>query len=408
MAESAVAMLDGEMIGTDIKATMNFSQEQRCALGGKTVDQLQKKFAGVRQRLNYIVRNSTNRKEMEKVKGEKDELMSRVAELESGVSIRSTRAATSSDTNSKQDMVAELLERCRVEILCITTDLTRLDIKHVERKLRDLNAALEQIDTNKVQPNLISSDIALHGYCDRLAIQAAAMFEMARMLSDGLDVSSVLASVENYLKSTSDSISSIEDLSLRNFALLVSERLVLGYELDRVVSCGEWKCTTEHLVDHTTRSIIAQTLQRLDIFSLSNGSATMESCLSACLHSLLTQNVSGKPSLDVLHRETSYISSLIKDTKEAFEQCVRQFCSLYTTELVNFGVVNLSEVDGLLTSLTNTLCSRIRGLISSAQLSQLSAHWMYQQLCAQCSSLDGLDTKGNTTAHIGTDPKTIA
>lgn len=399
MTESAVAMLAGEMIETDIKATINFNQEQRTAIGAKTVDQMVKKFAGIRQRLNYIVKNHVSKKMADDLQTENLALKETVGQLssQSGDNLPVSQGIDDSahiHNNNTSDYLSALLERCRAEILCISTDITRLDISHVESKLQNLNTTLEQLDKQKTADHF-SADMTLVSYCNKLSVQAAAMFEMARTVSCGIDLSKVLFSVENCLNSTSGMATSIEDLSLRNFALLVSERLLISHELNHVISTGQWKgFSSNEQSDFTTKALVTETLQRIEACTLSQGHTIPETCLNSCINSLLQHNIAGRPSLELLKKETKLITQMSNNLNESMHDCVREYCLMFTTELVNFGSIEIREVDGLATTLTEALCRQIKNLAVSGQLSDLSKEWAYDQLCTVCNQVKGLDAKG--------------
>lgn len=399
MTESAVAMLAGEMIETDIKATINFNQEQRTSLGNRTVEQLLKKFSGVRQRLNYIVKHSVSKKQLDKLQTEKDAFAEKLSLMETaGTTAASAHQVGSSavtPSHVNQDFLSNLLVRCRADILCLSTDITRLDISHIETKLQSLSSTLQKLDEQK-NADLFSADSTLTSYCDKLSVQAAAMFELARTVSTGVDLSTTLASVENCLKSTSGNITSIEDLSLRNYALLISERLLLSYELDHLISTGQWKGVSEmhKSDDFTTKSLVVETLQRIDMMSLSRDSPLGETCLNSCLSSVLQQNVAGRPSLDMLRKESTLIATLFNRVEESLADCMREYCSLYTAELINFGAIDIGEVEALLAKMTSYMCRHVKQLASTGHLSELSSYWLYEQLCVVCTKAKGLQSKG--------------
>ena len=400
MTDSAVGMLAGEMIETDIKAAINFNQEQRTAIGAKTVDQLVKKFTGVRQRLNWIVKNNVSKKHFDELQTEALSLKEELSQVPPQGGEGPPASDLSRDdkklalNNNNSDYLSALLERCRAEILCITTDVTRLDISHVEAKLQNLNTTLEQLEKQKTVDHF-SSDMALVSYCNKLAVQAAAMFEMARTVSSGVDLSKVLLSVENCLNATSGIATSIEDLSLRNYALLVSERLLLSYELDHLINTGQWKgFSNNEQSDFTTKALVAETLQRIEAFTLSQGRVVPDTCLNSCINTLLQHNISGRPSLELLKKETSLITQLSKNLTDSLHESVREYCALYTSELVNFGSIEFSQVEGILDSITQKLCLQIKKLGSSGKLSELSSEWIHTQLCLACDKIRGLDPKG--------------
>lgn len=399
MSESAVAMLAGEMIETDIKAAINFNQEQRTAIGAKTVDQLVKKFAGLRQRLNWVVKNNVSKKMFDRLQAEAEGLKLELSQVPSQSADTTDSSLGRGDNklalnNNNSDYLSALLDRCRAEILCISTDVTRLDISHVETKLQNLNTTLQQLDKQKSVDHF-SSDMALVSYCNKLAVQAAAMFEMARTVSSGVDLSKILLSVENCLNATSGIATSIEDLSLRNYALLVSERLLISCELDNLINTGQWKgfSKTEQS-DFTTKALVAETLQRIEAFTLSQGKVVPDTCLNSCINSLLHHNNNGRPSLELLKNETSLITQLSKNLNDSLHGSVRSYCVLYTSELVNFGSIEFSQVEGLLSSITQKLCLQIKQLGTSGKLSELSSEWIHTQLCTACDKIRGLDAKG--------------
>lgn len=392
MTESSVAMLAGEMIETDIKATINFNQDQRSLLGSKIIDQISKKFTGVRQRLNYIVRNSTDKKQVEKLKLEKDQLNLQLAEVESNVSQIGNEMATGSSNNSQQLLM--LLEKCRADVLCLLTDISRIDIHQIETKLFALNSALQHIELSKEGLVYSSPQKSISSFCDRLSVQAAALFEMARMLSDNINLSHALCSVEQCLKSTSGSATSIEDLSLRHYAFLVSHKLLMEYELDQLFACGEWQGESNLAADFSTQALIADVLQRIDNYSSTNGSTFANSCLNSYFCSVISRNSFSQQTLDSTMSQTSYVSKLIESTNIALSCCLQTYCSAYTSDLVNFGSINLAEVDTLLSMLTKDLCDSVKALMTAGQLSQMTSCWLYEQLCAKCDKIVGLNPKG--------------
>ena len=392
MSESAVAMLAGEMIETDIKATINFNQEQRGALGNKTVEQLVKKFSGLRQRLNYIVKHSVSKKEFDKLQAEKDALAQQPAQHIS--TPQSALDSTTSSSHSNQDFLSILLEKCRAEILCISSDITRLDISHVETRLQALNTALKQLDEQK-NTDLFSADASVESYSNKLAVQAAAMFELARSISDGIDVSKVVSSVENCLKSTSGIVTSIEDLSLRNYALLVNERLLISHELDHLLLTGQWKTFNEqHSEEFTSKALVSETLQRVDAFCMARGQPLGEAFLNSCLNNLLQQNIGGRPSLDMLRSESTLIATLFKSVDESLVQCIRDHTALYTSDLINFGAIEIGEVESLTTNITSHLCKQVKQLANTGHLSDVSSNWLHEQVCVACDRAKGLEVKG--------------
>lgn len=395
MTESAVAMLAGEMIETDIKAAINFNQDQRSLLGNKIVDQVCKKFTGMRQRLNYIVRNSTNRKQVEKLKSEKDQMKLELVEMESNAK-QSGEVKVSDRSSECPPHLLMLLEKCRVDVLCLLTDIARVDIHHVEAKLRDLNTALQHIVLTKHMSPHVPQEKSINSYCQRLSVQAAAMFEMARMLSDNVDLPHVLRNVEQCVNSTSGSATSIEDLSLRHYTFLVSHKLLITYELDQLFACGQWSGESNMTADFSTRALIADVLQRIDNYGCANGSVLTNAGLNSYFCSVISQNSFSRQALDSTMSQSSFVSKMAEDTDSALLACLHTYCSAYTSDLVNFGSINIGEVDSLLSRLTNDLSSRVKVLIQGAKLSQLTSSWLYEQVCTLCDKIFGLNPKGRS------------
>lgn len=394
MTESAVAMVAGEMIGGEIKATINFNQEQRGALGTRTVEQLVKKFCGVRQRLTYVVKHSVSKKQFDHLQAEKDALEEQLSLSEGSAPCKPLTDSVMASSHGDQDYLSALLERCRAEILCISSDLTRLDISHVESRLLALNTALQELDQQKAPHSHFSVESSVESYCNKLAVQAAAIFELARSISDGIDISQTMASVENCLKSTSGMVTSIEDLSLRNYALLISERLLISYELDHLILTGQWKGFDNQSEEFTTKSLVAETLQRIDAFCVAKGQPVSEIFLNSCLNNLLRQNIGNRPSLDMLKNESTLVTTLLKSVDQSLACCMREYVSGYTSDLVNFGSIDIGEVEPLVVAVTNKLCKRIRQLSATGTLSHLSTTWLHEQLCDACGKAKGLDPKG--------------
>ncbi|XP_067941851.1 putative leucine-rich repeat-containing protein DDB_G0290503 isoform X2 [Watersipora subatra] len=393
MTESAVAMLAGEMIETDIKASINFNQEQRGVLGNKIAEQLVKKFSGVRQRLNYIVKHSVSKKQFDNLHIQNEALAQQLAECEESSSPKLATQGTVEPEPGETDYITALLDRCRAEILCISTDITRLDISHVETRLQSLNTALSELDQRKAA-NDFSLESSIESYCNKLAVQAAATYELARCLSDGLDVSQALTSIENCLKSTSGLVTSIEDISLRNYALLVSERLLISHELDHLVLTGQWKGFIHNQsADLTRKALVTETLHRIDAFCMSKGQPLANIFLNSCISNLLRQNIDGRPTLDMLRNETSLVATLLKNVEEALAACVREHVSLYTSDLVNFGSIEIGEVESLLDGITSRLCKEIKLLASTGNLSNISTNWLHRKVCEVCERAKGLEAK---------------
>jgi len=396
MVESAVAMLAGEMIETDIKASINFNQDQRTSLGNKTVEQLVKKLSGVRQRLNYIVKNSVSKKSFEHIQKEKESLQQQLSTLEvSAGTGAAPQLEGSANTDMSSKLLTAMLDHCRTEILCLSSDITRLDISHVETKLHSLNKALQNLNQENNAQHF-SNDSSLTSYCNSLAIQAAAMFELARSVASGVDLSQVLASVENCFSSASGMVTSIEDLSLRNYALLLAEKLLISYEINHLIDAGEWKEVNKSISNDnlTDKSMVAEALQRINLFTSSHGQPVANSCLNVCLSSILHHRHSERPSLEVLRSETALLHKLCSDVDQSLTTCLREYCSMYTSDLVNFGTLDIGEVDNLLTSTTSLLRKQIKNLVCQGYVSDLSTTWLYEHLCTACNRMRGLDVKG--------------
>jgi len=393
MTESTVAMLAGEMIETDIKATLNLNQDQRAALGTKSIDTLQKKMAGVRQRLNYIVKHSASKKLLDAAEKEREECKKHLEELEGQLASCSVSDSASPNHIENMSELGRLLQLCRTEILCITSDLTRLDISHIEEKLKALSSAIESIEDRDYSK--ITDDHKIVTYCELLALQSAAMFELTRCSSQGFDIASVLSSIENSLKTTSGTIKNIEDLAVRNTACLVAERLVLTYELDRLTSHGCWQGSENTRPDAASTAMLLEALQRFNITAKQGGDslmcATSQNCLSVLLYQTGPQNISQQ------HRllgQTSFLKTIMSEVNSSLRASIKSHCAQYTCDLVNFGVITFSDVEVVESRLLDSLCSSITHLVDTGQLSLLSSEWLHTRMCEACQEIKGIELKG--------------